>query len=62
MLLCIILIVSSVDGFDPSSIHTIDDDTFMHLMMAGTGMYFAFVVWVIGDIILGVLVLCTRPK
>ena len=62
MLLCIILIVSSVDGCDPSSIHTIDDDTFMHLMMAGTGMYFVFVVWVIGDIILGVLVLCTRPK
>ena len=62
MLLCIILIVSSVDGFDPSSIHTIDDDTFMHLMIAGTGMYLAFFVWVIGDIILGVLVLCTRPK
>ena len=57
MLLCIILIVSSVGGFfDPSSIHTIDDDTFMLLMIAGTGMYFAFFVWVIGDIILGVLV------
>ena len=31
-------------------------------MMMGTFMYFLCFIWLIGDIILGIIVLCTRPK
>ena len=62
MLICIILLASNLDGVDISSIHKGDTETLSRFMMTGTFMYFGFFVWIVGAIVFGVLVLCTRPK
>ena len=62
MLLSIIWLASNLDGIDISSIHKDDTETFSRLMITGTWMYFGFFLWIVGDIVFGVLVLCTRPK
>lgn len=37
-------------------------ETLSRLMITGTWMYFGVFFWIVGVIVLGVLVLCTRPK
>jgi hypothetical protein len=62
MLLSIIWLASNLDGIDISSIHKDDTETLSRLMITGTWMYFGFFLWIVGAVVLGVLVLCTRPK
>ena len=62
MLLSIIWLASNLDGIDISSIHKDDTETFSRLMITGTWMYFFGFAWIVGGIIFGILVLCTRPK
>ena len=62
MLLCIILLAGNLDGIDISSIHKDDVETLSRFMITGTWIYFGFFVWLVGAIVFGVLVLCTRPK
>jgi len=62
MLISIILLASNLDGIDISSIREDDTETLSRLMITGTWMYFFGFAWIVGGIIFGVLVLCTRPK
>ena len=62
MLICIILLVSNLDGIDISSIREDDTEMLSRLMITGTWMYFFGFAWIVGGIVFGVLVLCTRPK
>ena len=62
MLVSIIWLVSNLDGIDMSSIHKDDTEMLSRFMITGTWMYFSFFLWIVGNIVFGVLVLCTRPK
>jgi len=62
MLISIILLASNLDGIDISSIHENDTETLSRLMITGTWMYFFGFAWIVGGIVFGVLVLCTRPR
>ena len=62
MLLSIIWLASNLDGIDISSIHKDDTEMLSRFMITGTWMYFSFFLWIVGNIVFGVLVLCTRPK
>ena len=62
MLVCIILLASNLDGIDISSIREDDTEMLSRLMITGTWMYFFGFAWIVGGIVFGVLVLCTRPK
>ena len=62
MLISIILLASNLDGIDISSIREDDTETLSRLMITGTWMYFFGFAWIVGGIVFGVLVLCTRPR
>tara|TARA_E500000331_G_scaffold215426_1_gene206563 strand:+ start:214 stop:525 length:312 start_codon:yes stop_codon:yes gene_type:complete len=63
MLIAIIFLSPSIDEFDVSSPELYkNEEKLSQFMLTGTLMYLLFFVWVVGDLILGVWVLCTRPK
>ena len=63
MLIALIFLSPSIDEFDVSSPELYkNEEKLSQFMLTGTLMYFLFFVWVVGDLILGVWVLCTRPK
>jgi len=63
MFIALIFLFMSVDSFDVSSpgLHE-DKEKLSGFMMKGTFLFFLFFAWVVGDLILGIWVLCTRPK
>ena len=62
MTIALVFILSSID------INVFSEETYKtekelaNFMMIGTFAYLLFFVWILGDIILGIWVLCTRPK
>jgi len=63
MLIALIFLSPSIDEFDVSSPELYkNEEKLSQFMLTGTLMYFLFFVWAVGDLILGVWVLCTRPK
>jgi hypothetical protein len=63
MFIGLIFIFQSLDSFDVYSPGLYEDkEKLSEFMMKGTFLYFLFFAWVVGDLILGVWVLCTRPK
>ena len=63
MLLAFSFLFLSIDSFDPFSPGSHENkEKLSEFMLTGTLMYLLFFAWVVGDLILGVWVLCTRPK
>jgi hypothetical protein len=63
MLIALIFLFLSIDEFDVFSPELYkNEEKLSQFMLTGTLMYFLFFVWAVGDLILGVWVLCTRPK
>ena len=63
MIIALVLLLSSIDNFDVFSEETYKTEKDLaNFLMIGTFAYLLFFVWILGDIILGVWVLCTRPK
>ena len=63
MFIALISIFLSIDSFDVFSPGLYEDKEKMsEFMMKGTFLWFLFFAWAVGDLILGVWVLCTRPK
>ena len=63
MLVAVIFLFLSIDEFDVfSSDEYKNEEKLSQFMLTGTLAYFLFFVWAVGDLILGVWVLCTRPK
>ena len=63
MTIALVFILSSIENFDVFSEETYKTEKELaNFMMIGTLAYLLFFVWILGDIILGIWVLCTRPK
>ena len=63
MIIALVYLFSSVDNIDVFSEQTYKTEKELaKFMMIGTFAYLLFFVWILGDIILGIWVLCTRPK
>tara|TARA_B100000405_G_C16540267_1_gene358194 strand:- start:68 stop:328 length:261 start_codon:yes stop_codon:yes gene_type:complete len=63
MLVAVIFLFLSIDEFDVFSPDEYkNEEKLSQFMLTGTLAYFLFFVWAVGDLILGVWVLCTRPK
>ena len=63
MFIALIFLILSIDGIDTFSPELYkNEEKLSQFMLTGTLMYFLFFVWAVGDLILGVWVLCTRPK
>ena len=63
MLVAVIFLFLSIDEFDVFSPEEYkNEEKLSQFMLTGTLAYFLFFVWAVGDLILGVWVLCTRPK
>ena len=63
MFIALIFLFLSIDEFDMFSSESYkNDENLSQFMLTGTLAYFLFFVWAVGDLILGVWVLCTRPK
>ena len=63
MFIALIFLVLSIDEFDVfSQVSYKKSEKLSQFMLTGTLAYFLFFVWAVGDLMLGVWVLCTRPK
>ena len=63
MIIALAFLFSSMDNIDVFSEQTYKTEKELaKFMMIGTFAYLLFFVWILGDIILGIWVLCTRPK
>lgn len=63
MTIALVFLLSSIENFDVFSEETYKTEKELaNFMMIGTFAYLLFFVWILGDIILGIWVLCTRPK
>ena len=63
MTIALVFILSSIDSLNVFSEETYKTEKELaNFMMIGTFAYLLFFVWILGDIILGIWVLCTRPK
>ena len=63
MIIALTYLFSSMDNIDVFSEQTYKTEKELaKFMMIGTFAYLLFFVWILGDIILGIWVLCTRPK
>jgi len=63
MLIALIFLFLSIDEFEVFSPELYkNEEKLSQFMLTGTLMYFLFFAWALGDLILGVWVLCTRPK
>lgn len=63
MIIALVFLLSSIDNFDVLSEDTYKtEEELANFMMVGTFAYLLFFIWILGDIILGIWVLCTRPK
>ncbi len=63
MIIVLVFLFSSMDNIDVFSEETYKTEKELaNIMMIGTFAYLLFFVWILGDIILGIWVLCTRPK
>ena len=63
MTIALVFLLSSIDNFDVFSEETHKTEKELaNFMMIGTFAYLLFFVWILGDIIIGIWVLCTRPK
>ena len=63
MFIALIFLFMSIDEFDVFSPNSYkNDEKLSQFMLTGTLAYFLFFVWAVGDLLLGVWVLCTRPK
>ena len=63
MLVAVIFLFLSIDEFDVFSPDEYkNEEKLSQFMLTGTLAYFLFFVLAVGDLILGVWVLCTRPK
>ena len=63
MTIALVFLFSSIGNFDVFSEETFSTEKELaNFMMIGTFAYLLFFVWILGDIILGIWVLCTRPK
>ena len=63
MLVAVIFLFLSIDEFDVFSPDEYkNEEKLSQFMLTGTLAYFLFFVWAVGDLLLGVWVLCTRPK
>ena len=63
MIIALVFLFSSIDNFDVLLEKTYKiEKELSNFMMIGTLAYLLFFVWILGDIILGIWVLCTRPK
>ena len=60
ILMFLIFTLDGADILNPDSFE--NEEKLSQFMLTGTLTYFLFFVWGIGDLILGVWVLCTRPK
>ena len=63
MLVAVIFLFLSIDEFDVFSPDEYkNEEKLSQFMLTGTLAYFLFFVWAVGDLLLGVWVLCTRPQ
>ena len=63
MTIALVFLLSSIENFDVFSEETYKTEKELaNFMMIGTLAYLLFFVWILGDIILGIWVLCTRAK
>ena len=63
MIVVLVFLFSSIDNLDVLSEETVKTEKELaNFMMIGTFAYLLFFVWLLGDIVLGIWVLCTRPK
>ena len=63
MIIALTYLFSSMDNIDVFSEQSYKTEKELaKFMMIGTFAYLLFFVWILGDIILGIWVLCTRPK
>ena len=63
MIIALAYLFSSMDNIDVFSEQSYKTEKELaKFMMIGTFAYLLFFVWILGDIILGIWVLCTRPK
>ena len=63
MTIALVFLFSSIGDVDVFSEETYKTEKELaNFMMIGTFAYLLFFVWILGDIILGIWVLCTRPK
>ena len=63
MIIALAYLFSSMDNIDVFTEQTYKTEKELaKFMMIGTFAYLLFFVWILGDIILGIWVLCTRPK
>ena len=63
MIVVLVFLFSSIDNLDVLSEETAKTEKELaNFMMIGTFAYLLFFVWLLGDIVLGIWVLCTRPK
>ena len=63
MIIALVFLLSSIDNFDVLSEEIYKTEKELaNFMMVGTFAYLLFFIWILGDIILGIWVLCTRPK
>ena len=63
MFVALIFLFMSIDEFDVFSPNSYkNDEKLSQFMLTGTLAYFLFFVWAVGNLMLGVWVLCTRPK